>query len=538
MNPENNSGLTINFTHDAPEYALLEKQLLEISEEAEAAYELLATLSKSNNEDQARVITAFQESIATAQDEADELGVDAPTVEEMLDATEDIPEQADDAFRILSAARRQSDSLFGQLEKYKPEKAADTLRKAQELEHTLNYDSLIEQPYMQRDWLIRTVINYRRSLEQPDSLTYEEIFNIGFTLEALSEQAREKGNLINNDEVLRKESENSSEKDLLDFMVFFKKYRTLDSTNALYASIVDALGADAPVGAMKSDDEHANQDFADVPMPKNRLYSSALQRRILRTLTPSNQLLPEDSAEYKQLLSDAEEIDSVEAAREIYLVGEMDGIPDRLKGENLIKFLSYFIPAIALEDVKAIYFSDYEKNNGIVGGTTVGSQYVSEAFGGSVIQINSPYFVRSQEKLKELLPDEADRHFVENLATTESQLVIAHEFGHALHSVLPRTTLERWEDQIKNDTTPVTDYVKKHHDHDTGHHFAEDFAETVSLFVTKPEELFEISPDRYSAMQTIYREFMPTYDESLAKWQTSKILVSSLMKTDFLSGIK
>jgi len=437
-----------------------------------------------------------------------------------------------------------------ELEKHIPEKAAAVKQKALELEMSLDYDKVVAQAYADEDnsipfegtryvsidllYDVSRVIRVRKLLERDATLTYHQLKSIEYNLDMSAAEYEEKGLFKERVEavaevgsMLTDEQITSLEANIKDVYELRTKYKKFDRNLQRKTQAVLGLARQ-----MRECDEEAPAVFSELYTKAKIIYNDGLAWAANRRLTRKLRDLPADefdvdihSQAYTQSVEQARGTNVVEALKKLEISGSLEGLPFELSETELKLFLLTSVPAVALTSVKRIQFRsmtpDEDKEDNMLG-----LHKWSEELGGPEIIISDAKVRGCYQDILELLGDDPDAEQYAQLGARNNMLeIITHEFGHELHEVLPIAALKRWEEQRASDPTNITPYVKSRHDSDHVHRYMEDFADTMALFVNRPEVLTVISPTRFNAMQQIFEECMPLYPEATKKLQDRRIAV-------------
>ena len=79
-----------------------------------------------------------------------------------------------------------------------------------------------------------------------------------------------------------------------------------------------------------------------------------------------------------------------------------------------------------------------------------------------------------------------------------------HEFGHAFSTVLPAEFLRFWDERVMKDNIRITDYVAHRYEAGHPHRYAEDFADSFSMFINSTNKLYAKSLRRFWGMYDLF----------------------------------
>lgn len=167
------------------------------------------------------------------------------------------------------------------------------------------------------------------------------------------------------------------------------------------------------------------------------------------------------------------------------------------------------IPAIALQGVNCLRFDDESTQEDLKSDLFDGKGSVNGYHAHSLTRNSAEVVIHiAQMRAPSVLSvavygeEGANRR-----AKSELLDIIIHEFGHALHTTLPVSLLDRWDEAARAENVDVTPYVSEMRRSGNIHEL-EDFADSFMLYV-RGNNLDALAPGRYYAMQEIFDVTQP-----------------------------
>lgn len=531
------SGVEASEERTKPAYADLEAKVAEMEERLTAEGEALEQAEESVSDAERQAIDAVSQRYVAARREAEQRGDKVPSYAAMLASAEGVPENFKERMSAFEATEAALDVAEEELEAYFPEKLADVTRLVTELEKSLDYDKVVEDAFVgnQKSALyeVSSLIRAQGLLDAEEPPSYRELRSIGNNVSKYGEKWQQSGLITEVDhmpasepmEVFTAEQLETKKAQIQGALDFLDKYkRQHSSLRGKAQPVLDVIGE--------------MEKFEPLPANLNELYvrnglvyndglGSALQRRLEQELAglPREEFEPDVHSEtYTQFVERARAIDPIAALEKLEVKGTFENLPFDFSEDELKTFLANTIPPIALDSVKRISFRPMGPEEALTD-TAAGVHKWSNELGGTEIvisdeKINELY----QMQLEELsgnneLSQEQLQYSIKNVMLE----VVAHEFAHRLHEVLPYAALLRWEAWRSSDPTNITDYVKDRHDADLSTRYMEDFCDSLAQFCVMPYALTLTSSTRYIAMQQIYVEYMPHFADTLNQRQIQLI---------------
>lgn len=541
-----------------PEYAAIEASIEALEQEANLAWEAMNNAYETAPDEARQSIDKFQEDFETATTQAVDNGEAQPTLSSFLETAEGLPDEYKTGAFGYESVVTKIESAETELEKYVPENALKVAEKAKKLEASLDYDKVVAEAFADDDrtepsqegvrlssinllYDVSKMIAVRKQLDSPTSLDYNRLKSLEHSLAEYEQNWQERGLLREeadksfevSDITLTTEQITDIEAHINDVYSVRTKYKKFDNTIRTKTQSVLALTSQI------KESEEAPQNLDDIYMRSGVVYNEQLGTALNKRLTDKLNELPADEFEadidskgYAKLVEQARNIDVAEALKSIEVSGSFENLPFEYSEAELKLFLLTSVPETALASVKRIQFRPMTKEEDEED-TTLGLYKWSDELNGSEIIISDAKVKERYEHIQELMGDHENGEAMATLNAKSRMLrTITHEFGHALHEVLPVAALKRWEEQRATDPTNVTAYVKDRHDSNHHHRYMEDFADTMALFINQPEELIITSPVRFNAMRQIFEEYMPVYTDVTQKLQEHRITSDRMIRTN------
>lgn len=434
-----------------------------------------------------------------------------------------------------------------ELETHAPEKAAEVLEQARSLEANIDYDKVVasmdyEGAMSSQGHNAGYVIAARKLLESEQLYTFNQLTLIQYYMSQYTERWTEQGILRTDDQQpevtvdaeARLAALPSSPEELAALQTKFRKaqdiydaYRRFDPD---FHRVPNRLLDDIEVWQRLPDtQEMPDPDdlFYQRDISYNQAFKDAIERSLAERLAalPANDFeMDTDSEAYKALVDAARNIDVDKVLEDLDITGDLEALPFTLTETELKDYLRHTIPPIALAATKRIEFRPLTPEENPDDDTNAFNIFDEET-DGYVIVMNSQAIQDDLSLWEEAARNtDANNDIVREFVKEKVLQRLNHEYAHSLHKVLPAATLKQWQQAIAGDPTNVTLYVK--HTHDTGHrnNKKEDMADSIGLFVMKPDILRIISNTRFEALRRIYKTFMPGYAKGLQYDQVVKIL--------------
>ncbi len=538
-----------------PTYVTIEGTIEALEEESRSALETMDTVYEASSDEVKQKIDQLQEDYITANQKADGEGDKRPSLASFFGEAEDIPKEFKTALLAYEANTVKTEAAEQELEKYVPEKAAEVKLKALALEASLDYDMVVAQAYADDDdttpfegirsssrnllYDVSRVIGVRRLLESGAPLTYQQLKSVERSLNRSATECKRKRLVREQGEVAAELEPVFTDEQMTDLEAHIKdvyelriKYKNFNGTVSNKIQALLSLTRDS-----KACDDNAPRDFDELYTRAKIIYNDSLSVAINRRLAQKLKELPAEEFEtdtssdsYMQLIERIRRTDTAEALKKLEVSGSLEDLPFEFSEAELKQFLRISVPAIALASVKRIQFGPIPQEEG-QDGSVIGIHRWSDELGGTEIIISDARVRKHYQDTLELFGDDPNAEQYAELSAKYRMLqTITHEFGHGLHESLPVAVLKRWEDQRATDPTNITEYVKRRHNDNHWHRYMEDFADTMALFINKPEILMVISSTRFDAMRQIFEEVMPSYPEILKKSQDHRIAVDRIAR--------
>lgn len=524
-----------------PGYLALEEEIAELDQRINA---LIDAVHGTCDDDVREKLDQLDQ--AYAEEEQHRRETDQPSIGiagflESFD-TDGIPDDLMPSIVEVYSLAAQGEQLESQLEAHAPEKAAAIAHQARSLENKLDYDKIVTAAFAKESGntaeehtitisplnLLRDVselITMRGLLESEATPSYEESCSYEAAIQQQQERLDSMG-LLRAEPLLQDEASHVSYSN--------EELRAMRTHIGLASNIrkqfkfhLDEVSKQEQqllleLGYITNSQQGTDSDPGLV---LNDQLREALSRHIKSGLDelPKDYILDTASEEYRVFVEHARAIDVANALLAMDINGSYEDLPYQ-HHELLVKmFLAIKMPPLVLASVRNIHLREVtadEDPDGTVGGW----QTWSQELGGSEITV-SPKRIR-QLYSEYLEPGQADpdlQKAAETVAYRHFQGVLLHEFGHALHAALPIATLQEWKNAIADDPVHISPYVKHQHDSDHAHRYAEDFADSLKLFIQSPEQLALMSPARLAGMRHIFEVFMPNYAFTLKESQDKAI---------------
>lgn len=535
-----------------PPYEAIEDLIKAEYELSHAAHDSTFDVFEQASSAERIALEEFDEKCGAAQVESEEKGTEPPKMSALLDSIPNIPDDYKKAIVTCEQSEAKIQKLEDELEQYAPEKAEAVLQKARDLEARLDYDKLVAVAFGDKDEAGKSkrfnpltlspmnilsdageVIGTRKILQKNPELSYKDLGFADKSLTTLEKEWAEQGLLKEIPAETIEDDEGASHipefledtRELLqDVSTIRAKYGKYDR-EAKEKIRNTSLTLDAFKDATAVPDD-IFELYSNRGIVANNALFDAVVKRIERQLgeIPASEIETDPGSDkYKELVHEARSIDAGEVFRNIEIDANLDSLPFDYDLKDLGILLISSVPASALASIKRIQFRPLTKEEDAED-NTLGVHRTSKELGGDEIVISDAKVEEDYRKFIELFGNSADaKELAAVSARSKMQHTIVHEFGHALHSVLPNAALMRWEENIVGDKTNITPYVKSRHESDHEHRYMEDFSDSMALFTTRPEELALTSPDRFAAMEEIFREYMPTYSKITEPFINSRL---------------
>ncbi len=497
---------------------------------------------KANSEIQTR-IDDLDDRYHNAFEEVNEQATEKLDLETLIDQHPDIPIEYIDQLRTLDRLRVALEASDTELEKYAPERLAVVLAKAKDLEARIDYDAFVAIASKRLDdtkaqftfrlepdkafFDMCQVTSIRYLVEQhPDSLNYGTLRSMDLDLESLRQKYTEMG-IIRDAPVEVTPVPTYPEDFVLSVRnkleqahilnIRYRSSKTRYSNNRL-----QELGELIQVLNAKPDEPTSYSDvISRAPLLLNERYAQALKKALAdryEELNPIEFSFDKNTDAYRQEVARMREINPLEAVSNMELVGLDGQLPAGLTRAHIISQMLFSIPPVALERLKkfSIRPMTLEENKE---DTTLGFCNLYGLQGYEIV-------ISDQKITEDINYNTAlmgDRELAEFAAREKALYTVTHELAHAFHDALPLAAVQEWHTVATANPTHVTPYVKSMYKQEHSHRYMEDFAESVALFITKPYELKESSPERYECLQRLYTEFMPTYTDIIRPHQEETI---------------
>ncbi len=247
--------------------------------------------------------------------------------------------------------------------------------------------------------------------------------------------------------------------------------------------------------------------------------------------------LDPNSQSYREFAEAARAIDIDAALDGLEVTGNLSDLPFDYSEADLKRLIRDKIPALALSGTKRIEFRPLTEGEKDEQYDTLGIHTQTED-DVPIIVISDELVRKNYEDFLDYLrgTDETDPEgMAGRIAKSDMEGTIGHELAHGLHKVLPVAALQRWEDACATDGTNVTAYIQ--HCMETGdfNRFKEGFADPVTLFANRPEDLAVASEARFRALDQLYSEIHHSYPAFSAEMRTRLVLMRILRHNDGIS---
>jgi hypothetical protein len=240
--------------------------------------------------------------------------------------------------------------------------------------------------------------------------------------------------------------------------------------------------------------------------------------------------LSTDSETYLSFVENARSIDVDRVLDALEIREGYDTLPIEFNKDIIRAFVKEVVPPIALEAVKRIEIRPLTREEDEKD-TTFGFCDHDNEIGGLKIVISSEAIKKEYDHQlvrARLLPGGPDQLASKGTLAAVKH-VLAHEYAHAFHQKAPLAALDKWERRCNQDPTMITAYVKRMFNSNHPHKFAEDFADSLGIFSTRPERLTITSSARFDGMSELYNDFMPGYAIGLWRQQKQQIIDDRLV---------
>ncbi|HUC20928.1 MAG TPA: hypothetical protein VMR98_05565, partial [Candidatus Polarisedimenticolaceae bacterium] len=517
-----------------PEYARIEASIALMGRQADLAWDAMTAAYEAGSDEAKQKIDQLEGALGEGDSQL--------SLTAVLETAEGIPDDFREAVRIYEAQIAKIDAAKAELEKHTLEKAADIRQQALQLEASLDYDKVVAVAFENDINVLHgvsRVIGMRQLLEVEPLPTYDQLESIKLSLLGFTERWQEEG-LIREGGVEPQEPEGVAldpekvaaiEARVLDAEDIHAKYRKHDE--AIQANVREVQRLTRQIKESGRTALTVDELFKSTPTIHNQELGAAVNRRLMQKLgeLPADFEADLDSEAYARLVEEARSIEATEVLKNLEISGTFENLPFTFSEAELKQFLLNSVPSNALASIKRVQFRPLTKEEDEADNTWGLHSWSKELNGWEIIISDAKLGKYYQDALEEFNGTEAKAMAL--LSTKNSMLqTVSHEFGHALHQVLPLAALQRWEQQRASDPVNITAYVKGHHDTDHVHRYREDFSDTYALFVNRPEVLIAISPTRFAAMRQILEEYMPDYAITLQQQQDRLIANSDLSDAD------
>lgn len=241
-----------------------------------------------------------------------------------------------------------------------------------------------------------------------------------------------------------------------------------------------------------------------------RFYNQPLTQAIKREVAEKAKELPAfdyelsvKSEAYQEMVTEARSINPDEAIKDLIIEGQFEEYCF-LSAEGIKADLKRKIPPIATKNIHSIHLVETlgQKDDIVTEGLTIFSD------SGSSILISKH---GAQQDLEFYEDDPQHEQIVGFLR----RQVLYHESAHQLHESLPAAALNMWSEAVESEPVNITDYVERMNSEVHPNRHKEDFADSVSTYLTNAKKLRDQSPARFEALTRIYNDFMPNFEEDL-----------------------
>lgn len=554
---------THNQLYDRPqtEMVALETQVEEVYAKMREAGQHTDDLFNGYDEKTRRKISGVFEEI-DAQVTAHEKnpnpnGQAAPDNRQLLAQHPDVPEDFKAGAILEETYAEEAMALEAELEKHAPEKAKAVLAQLLDFESRIDYPVLAEflahRDDTDTDSTASILFGARRDLESGTEVSYRYLRNLERELANTTKYWGNSSIVVDEplppyraktDEPLEPKLE-ALQKKYMDttFNIVERKYHRGDafSPEGQEASSILEFGRRLKAGS--HDDGFAPEELTTAaPRYYNEQLQAAIKDQLAQRIVDldfdRNFETDYDSQAYADMVVHDRLIDGAEAVAKMEITGDLSKLPFEFSATALREILQDYVPAVALAHVKRVEFRPLTKDEA-ESDTALGLHIPDRDGTGSTIIISDERVVEHYQERMRLMnavkhqlvgdfknPDDYDtdaKRIAEEFALEHMMETVAHEFGHAMHDAIPVAALRRWDEQISGDKTNITPYIKLNHDQNSRNRYIEDFAESFSMFTVRPDKLALISPARFEAMEEIFDDFMPDYDERLKPLQDEQI---------------
>jgi hypothetical protein len=538
MSPETIPKTPLQETLPKPEYVVIESQIDQFDQEANEYWGQMNAAYESADDATKLRIDQLQDNYEAAANEADQKGEAEPDIHSFFEAAGDIPEDYKVGALAAVAISKKIEAVEAELENHASEKAAGVAAQARELEASLDYDKAVSDAFADDDrttpheegirlssinrlYEVSRIIAVQKLLESSPPLSYQELKSVEHSLSTTRTKWEEHGLLKDNTDGESKDGENvpllldqitDIEAHLTEVSVIRSKYKIFDSPTI--SQMVSILYFTHQIKESEELPGSIDDIYGRSHVVYNEGLATALNNRLVQKLQelPAHEFDGDIGSEgYAQFVEQAREIALADAHKNLEISGSIENLPFEFSETELRLFLITSVPAVALKSVKRIQFRPLSDEEDEVDNKLGIFRHSKELDGWEIVVSD----VKVKENYEDTLKYYAEYDDAEDIALhhakTQMLRTITHEFGHALHEVLPVAALKRWEDKRVTDPTNITAYVKSRHDEDHPHRYMEDFADSMAKFIVSPAELSLTSSVRYEAMQEIYEEYMPLY---------------------------
>lgn len=452
-----------------------------------------------------------------------------------------IPPEFINAIAAAEASMTELQQAESELGKLSPEKAKDVLAKLVNIEKCIDYDKVVGLVSASGDYALKhkvgLVIGLRKLIESGQNISFGQLRQIEDITEGFVKKWKLEEIVTNEDDntVIDEPVDNAF--DTVDLIIsrineandMLNKYRTSHLFNNSSQEVLNSIHL-WKSGENEDKDLTLDALWSYDKFELNKGFSSAIERYVVKRFSELPTLdytLSTSSQEYIEFVDNAREMGPAEEALDnIEIIGDLDTLPFEFSRDELNLFLHDNIPPLALRQIKKVEFRAFRPEEDDEG-TLLGQRVYSEELGGSIITLSNirirEDFDIQKNRLRNRGETEAER-FTAAAAKDRMLRTITHEFSHILHDVLPLVTLKQWDDIRLTDSTNITGYVKYMNDTDHYHRYKEDFADSMALFINRPEVLQIISSVRLGGMGDIFNKFSPVFEDIIKKKLWKRII--------------
>lgn len=460
-----------------------------------------------------------------------------------------IPPEFIEAIAAAELSMTEVQQIETELNKLSPEKAKDVFAKFVDIEKRIDYDKVVELVSMSGEYTLKhevgLVIGLRKFIASGQDISFRWLRRIENTAEEFVGKWKQEEIVIDkgDDTVIAEPDVNISDTvDLIKRRIkeaneILDKYKISSMFNNPSQEVLSSICHWEDNGKNKDEDPTLDVLWRYDSFELNNGFSLAIDHYVVKRFSELSTLdydFPTNSQEYMDFVDRAREMGPViDAINNLEIIGDLSTLPFTFSEAELKLFLHDNIPPLALRQIKRIEFREFSPEEDR-GRTLLGKQVHSKDLGGSIITLSNTRIREDFDRQKKRYNKnemEATGQFAAEVTKAEMLQTITHEFAHILHAELPLSTLGQWDDARSIDSINITDYVKYMNDKDYYHRHMEDFADSMTLFINRPEVLQIISPARFDGMATIFDKFSPNYKDIIEKRILKRIANDKIVRS-------